>query len=321
MSPWRCTRSSSGAWPASPWPGSRVARPSTTSTCGSTPGSTSPAGRAARWPAPLGGPAPRPGQGRSTCAPARVPSPWLSGGPGPTPAIVATDVDPRAVACARANGVEAYRGDLFAPVPPTWSAGPTWWSPWCPTSPRPRCACLPRDTLDLRGRRPLRRRSRRHRGFCTGRHRGARASCVRVARCCSSSAAPGRRAPPRLGASRLRPSRPADSMRPASDEDGSDLLAAAEATFGRPAGATPAAGEDESHRSSGPPRATGGRGRGTRPGPCAAPTPHRTTWYGGRGPDRGPSSGSVTAKNSVSTSPSKRSVRPSAKVARWRAIE
>jgi release factor glutamine methyltransferase len=32
--------------------------------------------------------------------------------------VVATDVDPRAVACASANGVEAYRGDLFAPLAP-----------------------------------------------------------------------------------------------------------------------------------------------------------------------------------------------------------
>ncbi|HEX6387794.1 MAG TPA: methyltransferase, partial [Solirubrobacteraceae bacterium] len=31
--------------------------------------------------------------------------------------VVATDVDGRAVACARANGVEAYEGDLFAPLP------------------------------------------------------------------------------------------------------------------------------------------------------------------------------------------------------------
>jgi release factor glutamine methyltransferase len=31
--------------------------------------------------------------------------------------IVATDVDPRAIACAVANGVEAYLGDLFAPLP------------------------------------------------------------------------------------------------------------------------------------------------------------------------------------------------------------
>jgi release factor glutamine methyltransferase len=31
--------------------------------------------------------------------------------------VVASDVDERAVACAAANGVEAYRGDLFAPLP------------------------------------------------------------------------------------------------------------------------------------------------------------------------------------------------------------
>lgn len=32
--------------------------------------------------------------------------------------VVATDLDPRAVACARANGVEAFQGDLFEPLPP-----------------------------------------------------------------------------------------------------------------------------------------------------------------------------------------------------------
>ena len=31
--------------------------------------------------------------------------------------VVASEVDPRAVACARANGVEVYPGDLFAPLP------------------------------------------------------------------------------------------------------------------------------------------------------------------------------------------------------------
>jgi release factor glutamine methyltransferase len=31
--------------------------------------------------------------------------------------VVATDLDERAVACATANGVEVYRGDLFAPLP------------------------------------------------------------------------------------------------------------------------------------------------------------------------------------------------------------
>jgi release factor glutamine methyltransferase len=35
----------------------------------------------------------------------------------PEARVVATDIDPRAVACATANGVEAYLGDLFEPVP------------------------------------------------------------------------------------------------------------------------------------------------------------------------------------------------------------
>lgn len=36
----------------------------------------------------------------------------------PAARVVATDLDERAVACARANGVETYSGDLFAAVPP-----------------------------------------------------------------------------------------------------------------------------------------------------------------------------------------------------------
>ncbi len=35
----------------------------------------------------------------------------------PAAQVVATDLDERAVACARRNGVEAYGGDLFGPVP------------------------------------------------------------------------------------------------------------------------------------------------------------------------------------------------------------
>ena len=35
----------------------------------------------------------------------------------PRARVLAADLDPRAVACARANGVEALRGDLFAPLP------------------------------------------------------------------------------------------------------------------------------------------------------------------------------------------------------------
>ena len=36
----------------------------------------------------------------------------------PAARVVASDVDDRAVACAASNGVEAYRGDLFSPLPP-----------------------------------------------------------------------------------------------------------------------------------------------------------------------------------------------------------
>lgn len=35
----------------------------------------------------------------------------------PSARVVGTDIDPVAVACARANGVDARRGDLFGPVP------------------------------------------------------------------------------------------------------------------------------------------------------------------------------------------------------------
>ncbi|HET6547239.1 MAG TPA: HemK/PrmC family methyltransferase [Solirubrobacter sp.] len=35
----------------------------------------------------------------------------------PSARVVASDVDPRAVGCAAANGVEAYLGDLFEPLP------------------------------------------------------------------------------------------------------------------------------------------------------------------------------------------------------------
>jgi release factor glutamine methyltransferase len=34
----------------------------------------------------------------------------------PNARVVASDLDPRAVACARSNGVDAYEGDLFAPL-------------------------------------------------------------------------------------------------------------------------------------------------------------------------------------------------------------
>jgi release factor glutamine methyltransferase len=61
--------------------------------------------------------------------------------------VVASDLDARAVACAAANGVEVYCGDLFAPLPPM-PEGSTdvvvSVVPYVPTSALP---LLPRDTL------------------------------------------------------------------------------------------------------------------------------------------------------------------------------
>jgi release factor glutamine methyltransferase len=65
--------------------------------------------------------------------------------------VVATDIDPRAVACAVANGVEAYWGDLFAPLgralkePVDVVVGVV---PYVPTS---ALALLARDTLAFEG--------------------------------------------------------------------------------------------------------------------------------------------------------------------------
>jgi release factor glutamine methyltransferase len=59
--------------------------------------------------------------------------------------VVASDLDPRAVACARANGVEAYAGDLLAPLPPLPRADVvTAVVPYVPTPDLPR---LQRDTF------------------------------------------------------------------------------------------------------------------------------------------------------------------------------
>jgi release factor glutamine methyltransferase len=46
-----------------------------------------------------------------------VPRPGAGTGEGATTQVLATDLDERAVDCARANGVDAYCGDLFDPLP------------------------------------------------------------------------------------------------------------------------------------------------------------------------------------------------------------
>jgi release factor glutamine methyltransferase len=62
-------------------------------------------------------------------------------------AVAAGDVDPRAVACARANGVEAHAGDLFDPLPPALAGTTdvvTGVLPYVPTADLP---LLQRDTF------------------------------------------------------------------------------------------------------------------------------------------------------------------------------
>jgi release factor glutamine methyltransferase len=61
--------------------------------------------------------------------------------------MVATDSDERAVACARANGVEAWQGDLFAPLPATLRAATDVVVSVVPYVPSSELHLLPRDTL------------------------------------------------------------------------------------------------------------------------------------------------------------------------------
>ena len=65
----------------------------------------------------------------------------------PAARIVATDSDPRAVACAEANGVEAYQGDLFAAVPDSFRGATDVVVAVVPYVPSTEFHLLPRDTL------------------------------------------------------------------------------------------------------------------------------------------------------------------------------
>jgi release factor glutamine methyltransferase len=61
--------------------------------------------------------------------------------------VVASDVDERAVACAAANGVEVYRGDLFDPLPRALVGRVDVVVGVVPYVPTPVLPLLPRDTL------------------------------------------------------------------------------------------------------------------------------------------------------------------------------
>jgi len=61
--------------------------------------------------------------------------------------VVACDVDERAVACARGNGLEAYRGDLLAPVPRELAGCADVVTGVVPYVPTPELPLLQRDTF------------------------------------------------------------------------------------------------------------------------------------------------------------------------------
>lgn len=65
----------------------------------------------------------------------------------PAARVVASDVDARAVACARANGVEVHLGDLFAPLPPALEGAVDVVIGVAPYVPTPALETLQRDTF------------------------------------------------------------------------------------------------------------------------------------------------------------------------------
>lgn len=67
----------------------------------------------------------------------------------PLARIVATETDPSAVDNARANGVEVYEGDLFAPLPEALKGHVDVVVAVVPYVPTPALALLPRDTLQF----------------------------------------------------------------------------------------------------------------------------------------------------------------------------
>jgi release factor glutamine methyltransferase len=65
----------------------------------------------------------------------------------PLARVIASDLDEKAVMCARSNGVESYRGDLFAPLPPEFLGRLDVVVGVVPYVPTPSLPLLARDTL------------------------------------------------------------------------------------------------------------------------------------------------------------------------------
>ncbi len=72
----------------------------------------------------------------------------------PLARVIACDIDPRAVDCARANGVNAFRGDLFAPVPSKFKGQVDVIVAVAPYVPRNELSLLQRDTFTFESTMP-----------------------------------------------------------------------------------------------------------------------------------------------------------------------
>ena len=73
----------------------------------------------------------------------------------PAATVIATDIDPAAVACARANGVEALLGDLDTPLPPELQGAVDVITAVVPYVPADELVFLPRDVVAFEPRRAL----------------------------------------------------------------------------------------------------------------------------------------------------------------------
>ncbi len=73
----------------------------------------------------------------------------------PTATVIATDIDPLAVACARSNGIDALVGDLDAPLPPALVGAVDVMTAVVPYVPADELPFLPRDVLAFEPHRAL----------------------------------------------------------------------------------------------------------------------------------------------------------------------
>jgi release factor glutamine methyltransferase len=73
----------------------------------------------------------------------------------PAARVIATDIDPGAVACARANGVQVLLGDLDAPLPPALRGTVDVITAVVPYVPTEELVFLPRDVVAFEPRRAL----------------------------------------------------------------------------------------------------------------------------------------------------------------------